>query len=109
MHRAMRPDDVVIDILYAGICHSDIHTGRGDWGPINRPLIFPGDEIIGRIAAVGPQVSRFKVGVFADVGTMVDSCGVCENCASSLEQYCTTGATWTFGPDRRTGDQLYGG
>lgn len=109
MHRAMRPDDVVIDIMYAGICHSDIHTGRGDWGPINGPLIVPGHEIVGRIAAVGPQVSRFKVGDIAGVGTMVDSCAVCENCTSGLEQYCTNGATWTYGPDRRTGDQLYGG
>nr|WP_321981224.1 NAD(P)-dependent alcohol dehydrogenase [uncultured Cohaesibacter sp.] len=107
-HRPMRADDIVIDVMYAGICHSDIHTGRGDWGPV-AGLIVPGHEIVGRVVATGPQVSKFKVGDIAGVGTMVDSCGTCANCVRGLEQYCLNGTTWTYGPDRRNGGQVYGG
>jgi uncharacterized zinc-type alcohol dehydrogenase-like protein len=94
--RALRPDDILIDILYVGICHSDIHTARGDWGPIDYRLV-PGHEIVGKVAAVGSAVSRFKVGDHAGIGCMVDSCGTCDYCERGLEQFCTQGFTGTYG------------
>ena len=94
--RAVGPKDVAIDILYCGVCHSDIHTVRGEWGPIP-PMSIPGHEIVGRVVAVGSQVTRFRLGDMAGVGCMVDSCGTCENCLNGEEQYCRKGATWTYG------------
>jgi uncharacterized zinc-type alcohol dehydrogenase-like protein len=94
--RPVGPKDVAIDILYCGVCHSDIHTVRGEWGPIP-PLSVPGHEIVGRVVAVGSQVTRFRLGDMAGVGCMVDSCGTCENCKRGEEQYCLNGATWTYG------------
>jgi alcohol dehydrogenase (NADP+) len=85
--RDLRPDDVAIDILYCGVCHSDLHTIRNDWGGTVYPIV-PGHEIIGRVRAVGPQVSRFKAGDIVGVGCMVDSCRHCEPCEHDLEQYC---------------------
>jgi alcohol dehydrogenase (NADP+) len=92
--RDLRPDDVAIDILYCGVCHSDLHTVRNDWGGTVYPIV-PGHEIIGRVRAVGPQVSRFKAGDIVGVGCLVDSCRHCEPCEHDLEQYCR-GAILTY-------------
>lgn len=95
--RAVGDDDILIDILYSGICHSDIHTVRGDWGAIPYPCV-PGHEIVGRVTQVGKNVSKFKVGDIAGVGCMVNSCGQCQYCKSGEEQYCTGdgGAVYTY-------------
>ena len=98
-------DDVLIDILYSGICHSDLHQARGDWGNSMYPMV-PGHEIVGRIAQVGKNVSRFKVGDYAGVGCMVDSCRHCKACRLNLEQYCEEGATLTYNDKARGSDQL---
>jgi uncharacterized zinc-type alcohol dehydrogenase-like protein len=94
--RAIGPYNVLLDVLYCGICHSDIHTVRGEWGPTPYPSV-PGHEIIGRVQAVGKAVTKFKVGDIGGVGCMVNSCGTCEHCLADLEQYCLTGSTWTYG------------
>lgn len=107
--RNPRPDDVSIDILYCGVCHTDIHFIQNDWGFTVYPVV-PGHEIVGRVTAVGPKVSRFKVGDVVGVGCMVDSCRTCEACEKGLEQYCLAGATWTYnGEDRHDGSPTYGG
>ena len=107
--RDPRPDDVVIDILYCGVCHSDIHQARNEWHNSIYPMV-PGHEIIGRISAVGPQVSKFKVGDMVGVGCMVDSCQHCDACHAGLEQYCVEGAVWTYNAiDRRDGMPTFGG
>ena len=93
--RAMDPEDVVLDILYCGVCHSDIHTVRGEWGPAHYPCV-PGHEIIGRVRAVGAKVTKFKIGDIGGVGCMVNSCRTCEHCQEDLEQYCLNGATFTY-------------
>lgn len=94
--RAPGPNDVVIDIQYAGICHSDIHTVRDEWGPASYPLV-PGHEIGGKIVFVGDKVTRAKVGDTAGVGCMVDSCRTCKKCAMGDEQYCMSGFIGTYG------------
>lgn len=107
--RPLRPDDVEIDILYCGVCHSDLHTARNDWGWTSYPIV-PGHEIIGRVMAVGSQVSKFKVGDRVGVGCMVDSCGHCDACSEGHEQHCGGGATYTYGaPDRIDGTLTQGG
>ncbi len=107
--RAMRPQDAVIDILYCGVCHSDIHQIKGDWGPPNYPVVT-GHEIVGRVVGVGSAVKKFKVGDMAGVGCMVDSCGTCENCLADREQNCLNGATFTYdNPDKVSGGVTYGG
>ena len=93
--RAMGPNDVLLDILYCGVCHSDIHTVRGEWGPAHYPCV-PGHEIIGRVRAIGPSVTKFKVGDIGGVGCMVNSCRACKHCQDDLEQYCQKGATFTY-------------
>ena len=93
--RACSSDDVVIDIKYAGICHSDIHTARSEWGPTIYPLV-PGHEIGGHVVAVGANVTKFKVGDIVGVGCMVDSCRSCKNCSAGDEQYCRNGAVFTY-------------
>ncbi|MFI1465358.1 NAD(P)-dependent alcohol dehydrogenase [Nocardia carnea] len=93
--RALGPHDVLIDIAYAGICHSDIHTARNEWGGAGYPCV-PGHEIAGTVAAVGSAVSRHQVGDRVGVGCMVDSCGVCEPCLQEEEQYCLRGAVMTY-------------
>ncbi|MFL9824177.1 NAD(P)-dependent alcohol dehydrogenase [Rhodoplanes sp. SY1] len=93
--RSVGPKDVAIEILYCGLCHSDIHTVKGEWGPIQTPCV-PGHEIVGRVIGVGRDVTRFKIGDIAGVGCMVDSCGTCENCIADLEQYCLKGSTLTY-------------
>jgi len=101
--------DVVIDILYCGVCHSDLHTARGEWEGVNYPAV-PGHEIIGRVAAVGDHVKKFKEGDMVGVGCMVDSCQHCDPCKDGLEQYCENGMTGTYnGPAQDNGENTYGG
>ena len=103
------PADVQIDILFCGVCHSDLHTARGEWPGTRYPCV-PGHEIVGRVAATGGQVSRFKVGDLVGVGCLVDSCRTCASCAEGLEQYCENGFTGTYnGPEQGTGANTYGG
>ena len=107
--RDPRADDVVIDILYCGVCHSDLHTVRNDWGNSVYPVV-PGHEIIGRVVSVGPEVSRFKPGDNVGVGCMVDSCRHCEACEQGLEQYCEEGHTLTYNDfDRHDHMPTFGG
>ena len=101
--------DVALDILYCGVCHSDLHTVRNEWGGTVYPCV-PGHEIVGRVTAVGGLVSKFKVGELVGVGCMVDSCQHCKPCADGLEQYCDNGFTGTYnGPEQGTGANTYGG
>jgi alcohol dehydrogenase (NADP+) len=103
------PKDVQIEILYCGVCHSDIHTAKGDWGPAIYPLV-PGHEIVGRVVKIGSGVSKFKVGDYAGVGCFVDSCRVCPNCKSGEEQFCEEGMTGTYNSyERGTDIPTYGG
>ena len=103
------PKQVQIEILFSGVCHSDIHTAKGDWGPAIYPLV-PGHEIVGRIVAVGSEVSKFSVGELAGVGCFVDSCRKCENCKEGVEQYCEEGMTGTYNSyERGTNIPTYGG
>ncbi|HBO37619.1 MAG TPA: hydroxyacid dehydrogenase [Pasteurellaceae bacterium] len=107
--REKREDDVVIDILYTGVCHSDLHMARNDWGISLFPIV-PGHEIVGRVREVGSKVNKFKAGDLVGVGCMVDSCRTCKPCRQGLEQYCTEGNTMTYSsPDRRDGLMTYGG
>ncbi|MBJ7575199.1 NAD(P)-dependent alcohol dehydrogenase [Luteimonas sp. MC1828] len=107
--RAPRTGEVLIDIRYCGVCHSDLHTVRGDWGPMDYPLV-PGHEIVGHVAAVGEGVSRYKVGDAVGVGCFVDSCRACEHCKAGEEQYCAEGMVGTYaGRDRSTGEPTQGG
>jgi uncharacterized zinc-type alcohol dehydrogenase-like protein len=103
--RTPRPDDVVIEIAYCGICHSDIHTVRGEWGPINYPCV-PGHEIVGRVVKVGSKVKRFKVGDSAGVGCFVDSCGKCSSCKAHEEQFCSEHASFTYAGKERDGKTI---
>jgi uncharacterized zinc-type alcohol dehydrogenase-like protein len=106
--RQPRPDDVSIEILFCGVCHTDIHFVENDWGMTVYPVV-PGHEIVGRVTAVGPEVRRFKVGEMVGVGCLVDSCRECSSCTHGLEQYCTQGV-WTYnGVDRHDGKPTYGG
>ena len=103
------PHDVLIEVLYCGICHSDIHQARDEWGGSMFPIV-PGHEIVGRVARVGSQVKRFKVGELAGVGCFVDSCRVCENCKEGLEQYCAGHIAWTYNGTEKDGKTpTYGG
>jgi uncharacterized zinc-type alcohol dehydrogenase-like protein len=103
------PRDVQIQILYCGICHSDLHTVREEWGQIQFPQV-PGHEIVGRITAVGGDVQGFTVGQTVGVGCMVDSCRSCSACQEGLEQYCETGFTGTYGGvEKETGRPTQGG
>ena len=100
--RDLLPDDVALDILFAGICHSDIHQAREEWGPAIFPMV-PGHEIVGRVTAVGSNVNKFKTGELIGVGVFVDSCRKCTSCAAGLEQYCVEGMTGTYNTLERDG------
>ena len=101
--------DVAIDILFCGVCHSDLHTVRGEWAGTQVPS-GPGHEIVGRVTAVGPKVTKFSVGDIVGVGCMVDSCQHCAPCEQGLEQYCDNGFTGTYnGPEQGTGANTFGG
>lgn len=101
--------DVHIRIMYCGICHSDLHTVRGEWGPCRYPQV-PGHEIVGRVESAGSAVTRWKAGDLVGVGCMVDSCQHCQPCADGLEQYCDNGMTGTYGGvEKQTGRPTQGG
>jgi uncharacterized zinc-type alcohol dehydrogenase-like protein len=107
--REPRPDDVVIEIQYCGVCHSDLHQARNDWGNSIYPMV-PGHEIIGRVASVGPAVTRFQPGDAVGVGCMVDSCQHCAACEHGLEQYCEERSTLTYNDiDRHDRMPTFGG
>ncbi len=107
--RGLRHDDVLIEISHCGICHSDLHSARNDWGFTTYPIV-PGHEIVGTVAAVGESVTRHKIGDRVAIGCMVDSCLECAHCEADLEQYCLEGNTGTYnGKDRRDGSLTFGG
>ncbi|HEX8384840.1 MAG TPA: NAD(P)-dependent alcohol dehydrogenase [Rubricoccaceae bacterium] len=107
--RDLRPNDVAIEILYCGVCHSDLHSARNDWGISTYPLV-PGHEIVGRVIDVGNDVTRFSAGDTVAVGCMVDSCQTCDQCRKGDEQHCREGSTGTYnGRDRVTGEPTQGG
>ena len=106
--RDLRDDDIRIDIAFAGICHSDIHTVRQEWGAIEFP-ITPGHEIAGVVSEVGPAVTKYKVGDRVGVGCMVDSCGACENCKNDHEQFCSKPAVFTYNSLNYDGERAQGG
>ncbi|MDL2354532.1 MAG: NAD(P)-dependent alcohol dehydrogenase [Pseudomonadota bacterium] len=107
--RDPRAHDVVIEVLHCGVCHSDLHNARNDWGNANYPMV-PGHEIIGRVVAVGADVTRFQAGDSVGVGCMVDSCQHCKACAQGHEQYCAQQSTYTYNArDRQDGSPTYGG
>lgn len=106
--RDLDSHDVLIEIKYAGICHSDIHTAHGEWGQVNYPLV-PGHEIAGIVTEVGAEVTKHKVGDRVGVGCMVDSCGDCENCRKGEEQYCLNGNVPTYAGVDKYGEPTQGG
>jgi uncharacterized zinc-type alcohol dehydrogenase-like protein len=107
--RALRPDDVAMEVLYCGICHTDLHQARNDWGRGTYPMV-PGHEIIGRVTQVGRDVKLFAIGDHVGVGCMVDSCQHCDQCRKGEEQLCRHGNTPTYnGRDRLTCEPTYGG
>lgn len=106
--RDLDSQDVLIEIKYAGICHSDIHTAHGEWGPVNYPLV-PGHEIAGIVTDVGANVTKYKIGDRVGVGCMVDSCGECENCRKGEEQYCLKGNVPTYAGVDKYGEPTQGG
>lgn len=107
--RPAGPHDVVIDIRWCGVCHSDLHMARNDWGVTAYPVV-PGHEIVGEVAAVGSDVTRFKAGDRVAVGCMVDSCGHCSACEADMEQHCESGMVMTYGsPSEDPGGFTYGG
>jgi uncharacterized zinc-type alcohol dehydrogenase-like protein len=107
--RDPKPTDVQIEIAFCGVCHSDLHTVRDEWGGTTYPCV-PGHEIVGRVTKVGRDVKKFREGELAAVGCMVDSDHTCANCREDLEQFCESGATFTYNsPDKHTGGVTYGG
>ncbi|MGZ3772552.1 MAG: NAD(P)-dependent alcohol dehydrogenase [Pseudobdellovibrionaceae bacterium] len=106
--RDLRENDVHIEILYCGVCHSDIHQARDEWGRGIFPMV-PGHEIVGKVTAVGSKVTKFKIGDLAGVGCMVDSCLECSSCKEGLEQFCQNGMTGTYNGKEKDGSPTYGG
>lgn len=106
--RNLDSHDVLIEIKYAGICHSDIHTAHGEWGPVHYPLV-PGHEIAGIVTDIGANVTKYQVGDRVGVGCMVDSCGECENCRNGEEQYCLKGKVDTYAGVDKYGEPTQGG
>src|SRR5215204_2382631 len=103
--RTPRPHDVQVEILYCGVCHTDIHFIRNDFGMSSYPLV-PGHEIVGKVTAVGEHVTKFKEGDTVGIGCLVDSCRECENCKDDLEKYCLNDATYTYGAPDKLGDGM---
>ena len=101
--RQPRPNDVLIEIKYCGVCHTDIHFVRNDFGMSTFPLV-PGHEIVGIVKEVGSLVTKFKVGDAAGIGCLVDSCRECENCENDLEQHCLNGPSFTYTAPEKHGD-----
>ncbi len=107
--REVTAKDIEIEILYCGVCHSDLHTARNDWGGTIYPAV-PGHEIVGRVVKIGSEVTKLKVGDYAGVGCLVDSCRECNSCKQDLEQYCLNGFTGTYnGKEKYLGTQTFGG
>jgi uncharacterized zinc-type alcohol dehydrogenase-like protein len=106
--RDVGPHDVLIEILFCGVCHSDIHQVRDEWGGSIFPMV-PGHEIVGRVRQIGSSVTKFKVGERAGVGCMVDSCRTCPSCREGLEQYCEVGMVGTYNGREKDGSPTYGG
>lgn len=107
--RDPRPDDVVIEISHCGVCHSDIHTARSEWGPASYPCV-PGHEIVGHVIQAGKKVKKFKIGDTVGVGCFVDSCGKCANCKANEEQFCTKRTSFTYNSVEQDGKTpTYGG
>jgi alcohol dehydrogenase (NADP+) len=107
--RNPKPHDVQIEILYCGICHSDLHTARNEWHGTTYPCV-PGHEIVGRVTAIGNDVKKYQVGDLVGVGCLVDSCRECQNCQDGLEQYCANGMIGTYNSMERDGSGItYGG
>ncbi len=107
--RELRSNDVAFDIAYAGICHSDIHQVREEWGPSIFPMV-PGHEIVGTVTSIGSAVTKFQIGDLVGVGVFVDSCGECEECSRGLQNYCANGMTGTYNGYERDGTTVaYGG
>lgn len=109
--RSLKPHDVEVDILYCGICHSDIHTARNEWGGNTQYPVVPGHEIVGVVKSVGDAVTQFSTGQTVGVGVMVDTCRTCKPCTTNLEQYCVEGLTGTYNALERDGSGMitYGG
>jgi len=103
--RNVRAGDVAIDIEFSGVCHSDIHTARSEWGDLEFPCV-PGHEIVGRVSALGESVTQFSVGQRVGVGVYVDSCRTCENCLSGMSNYCVEGMTGTYNAPERSGEGM---
>jgi uncharacterized zinc-type alcohol dehydrogenase-like protein len=107
--RNVTDEDVEIEILFCGVCHSDIHTARGDWAGTQYPCV-PGHEIVGKVTQAGSSVNKFKIGDTVAIGCMVDSCQTCSSCKQGHEQYCLNGMTGTYnGKDRHLGGHTFGG
>jgi len=107
--RGLREHDVHIEVMFCGVCHSDLHQARNEWSNTLYPVV-PGHEIVGRVMEVGPAVTRYKAGDLVGVGCLVDSCRTCASCQEGLEQYCENGFVATYnGTDRLTGETTYGG
>ena len=107
--RDLKPNDIQIEILYCGVCHSDIHQVKNEWGGTRYPIV-PGHEIVGRVTKVGNKVHKFKEGDLAGVGCLVDSCRSCDNCRKGLEQYCENGSVGTYNSPEKDGSGItYGG
>lgn len=107
--RDPQASDIELEVLFCGVCHSDLHVVRSDWGPSKYPCV-PGHEIVGRVLRVGSAVTKFKAGDIAAVGCMVDSCRVCANCRDGEEQFCEKGPVMTYGgAEKHTGGITYGG
>lgn len=107
--RELRPNDVGLDIAYAGVCHSDIHQAREEWGPSLYPMV-PGHEIVGTVREIGSQVTKFSIGQRIGIGVFIDSCRTCSACLSGLQQYCENGNTSTYNSYERDGETIaFGG
>ncbi len=107
--RDVQPTDIKIEIMYCGVCHSDLHQVRNDWKSSKYPVV-PGHEIIGKVTAIGREVQKYKVGDLVGVGCLVDSCHECSACHDNMEQFCENGATWTYNsPDKHLGGHTFGG